>query len=148
MFMKSIKKQNREKIMTAIISKVTKVEAHPNPEKSHLGVFTLDDQFQLIGINNEDGSRRFKVNDLVVHVRPGSIIPQWLIDSGFENLKGGKVKASNFAGVRSEGIMLNTVISVDDPSLVTVHSKFRGMDIDLDAQLGEDVSWHLQIKEY
>lgn len=93
--------------MTAIISQVTQVESHPSPEKPHLGVFTLNGEFQLIGINNQDGSRRFNVGDLVVYIKPDSIIPQWIIDSGFQNLKGGKVKASNFAGVRSEGIMLN-----------------------------------------
>lgn len=119
--------------MTAIISQVTKVEDHPSPEKPHLGVFTLGEEFQLIGVNNQDGSRRFSVGDLVVHIKPDSIIPQWIIDSGFQNLKGGKVKASNFAGVRSEGIMLN------------LKSDAQGHFIELPAQrlyvtLGDDIS--------
>lgn len=93
----------------AIVSQIAEVKDHPNPEKAHLGVFILNSGAQLIGVNNEDGSRRFKVGDLLVHVKPGAIIPEHIIKNGFENVKGGKIKASRFAGVESEGIMLNLV---------------------------------------
>lgn len=91
----------------AVVSKVVEVQDHPNPEKAYLGVFILDSGAQMIGVNNEDGSRRFKVGDLLIHVKPGAIIPEKIINAGFENIKNGKVKASRFAGVESEGIMLN-----------------------------------------
>jgi tRNA-binding EMAP/Myf-like protein len=91
----------------AEVCQVVEVKDHPNPEKSHLGVFILNTGAQLIGVNNEDGSRRFNVDDMLIHVKPGAIIPEHIINSGFENVKGGKIKASRFAGVESEGIMLN-----------------------------------------
>lgn len=91
----------------AVVSSVVEVQDHPNEEKAHLGVFILNTGGQLIGVNNEDGSRRFNVGDFLIHVRPGAIIPEHIVKNGFENVKGGKIKASRFAGVESEGIMLN-----------------------------------------
>jgi tRNA-binding EMAP/Myf-like protein len=91
----------------AVIAEVKEVFDHPNPEKAHLGVFVLNTGHTLIGVNNEDGSRRFKVGDWLVHIRPGAIIPETIINNGFENVKNGKVKASKFSGVESEGIALN-----------------------------------------
>jgi hypothetical protein len=136
--------------MSAIVSRVTKVMDHPSAEKPHLGVFLLDDTHQMIGINNGDGSRRFDVSDLVVHIRPGSIIPQWLIEEGFENLKGGKVKASNFAGVRSEGIMLNCQkayhwMSTAEDAIITISAEDK--TISHVVVHGEDVSEFLGIIE-
>jgi tRNA-binding EMAP/Myf-like protein len=136
--------------MAAIVSQVTKVEDHPSSEKPHLGVFILDNEHQMIGIDNVDGSRRFNVGDLVVHIRPGSIIPEWLINEGFENLKGGKVKASNFAGVRSEGIMLNCQkdyhwMSTVEEAIITICGEDKNLNKAV--YLGDDVSEYLDITE-
>lgn len=95
--------------MPAFVRRVEEVDSHPSPEKPHLGVFTLSNGAVCIGIDPAEGRRRFAVGDLVVHVEPGSAIPEWI--EGFDNLKNRKVKASNFAGVRSEGIMLDVYMA-------------------------------------
>ena len=134
--------------MSAIVRKVVKVEAHPNPEKPHLGLFTLSNGAVCIGVNNEDGSRRFNVDDLVVHINPGSVIPQWLINSGFENLaeKKGKVKAEKFSGVVSEGIMLN-VLRQSNPVDLLYHIIFNNKIEDSTVvTLDQDVTEFLGVK--
>lgn len=128
----------------AIVSQVKEVQDHPNEEKSHLGVFILHSGAQLIGVNNEDGSRRFQVGDLLIHVKPGSIIPQKIIDSGFDNVKGGKIKASNFSGVKSEGIMLN--LKKDYASTPHIPDDLHDKETTVYVALDDDVTEILGIK--
>ena len=137
----------------AEICQVTEVQDHPNSEKAHLGVFILNNGAQLIGVNNEDGSRRFKVDDLLIHVKPGAIIPEKIINSGFENIKNGKVKASNFAGVRSEGIMLNVSHQMggksefgNEPFSVEVSGDITWNGLPFILNLGDDATELLGIK--
>ncbi len=131
----------------AEVCQVVEVKDHPVVEKPHLGVFVLNTGAQLIGVNNEDGSRRFDVGDLLIHVKPGAIIPEHIINSGFENVKGGKVKASRFAGVESEGIMLNLAFAhgyiEDSPCLPQNLMVEPGLRV---VGLGDDVSEELGIK--
>jgi tRNA-binding EMAP/Myf-like protein len=131
----------------AFVRKVVEVRDHPVAEKSHLGVFILDSGEQLIGVNDEDGSRRFNLGDHLVHVLPGAVIPEKIINSGFENVKGGKIKTSRFAGVESEGIMLNldsfhgyVGTSSVLPQNLMVEPHFRPVN------LGDDVTEELGIK--
>lgn len=135
--------QTCEVIMPAIVRKIVKVEDHPNPDKPHLGVFTLSNGAVCIGVDPTVGVRRFNVDDLCVHVEPGSVIPMWLMDNGFENLKPkGKVKASNFAGVRSEGIMLDVLIQTN--SMENYYVVLNNFDSEV-VKLDQDVSSFLGI---
>ena len=127
--------------MPAFVRRVAEVDSHPAVEKTHLGVFTLSNGVVCIGVDPAEGVRRFKVGDLLVHVEPGSVIPEWI--EGFDNLKNRRVKASNFAGVRSEGIMLN----VEDPFMhdkeCYIHNDAQ--DVGQEFNEGDDVSAHLGI---
>lgn len=123
----------------AEVCQVAEVQNHPNPEKAHLGVFILNTGAQLIGVNNADGSRRFKVGDLLVHVKPDSIIPEKIINSGFENVKGGKIKASKFSDVMSEGIMLNLFSDVKFGGYYVPHT-LSVSGLNSAVALGDDVT--------
>jgi len=141
----------------AEVCQVVEVQDHPNIDKAHLGVFILNTGAQLIGVNNEDGSRRFNVGDFLIHVRPGSIIPEHIVKNGFENVKGGKIKASRFAGVESEGIMLNLnriggnwcipdELLVESLPMGYKNSVLQTVEIVIPiVKLGDDVTEHLGI---
>lgn len=115
------------------IAEVHTVYDHPNSDKLSI-ICILDSLFssniiQVVSSKLEDGSHRYKgwksyfIDDkeiiengeLVVFVPDRSIVPDYLLKQGFwdeEKNKGclagpngNRVKASNFKGVRSEGIL-------------------------------------------
>lgn len=107
------------------IVRITSVEEHPDPTGQHLSIMrhTSEGQdYQAVSMKVGSGSDlapRYQVGDLVLFVYDKTVVPENLLREGFwdhENgrgilggnsggLKGNRVKASNFKGVRSEGIM-------------------------------------------
>lgn len=103
--------------MTCIVKKVTSVEQHPDAE--HLDVVLVNDA-QLVSMKLENGSPRYKVDDLVVHIPHGSILPDDLLkrldvwdnekNKGMlSGSKGNKIKSSKFRGILSEGMLLPAI---------------------------------------
>lgn len=125
--------------MPAFVRRVEEVDSHPSLEKLHLGVYTLSNGAICIGVDPSEGVRRFAVGDLLVHVEPGSVIPEWI--EGFDNLRNRKVKASNFAGVRSEGIMLN----VEKTGFEGLCAVRNGDGVARPSSVGDDVTEYLGI---
>lgn len=99
--------------MTATVTRVSKVEQHP--DAPHLDMVYFEKFPGVVSMKLEDGSPRYYAGDFVVYVAEGSIVPDYLLRQGFWNEdenkgllagpKGNRVKASNFRGVRSHGIL-------------------------------------------
>lgn len=111
--------------MTAIITRVSKVEQHP--DAPHLDMVYFEHFPGVVSMKLDDGSPRYEFGDAVVYVSEGSIVPDYLLKQGFWNEekgmgilagpKGNRVKASNFRGVRSHAILFPTnqvVFSFDE----------------------------------
>lgn len=101
---------------SCFVKRVTAVEAHPDPEATHLNVVRVSDA-QFVSMKLDGGTPRYAVGDLVVHLPDGAILPTallvrldvWDEGAGRGRLKGSlgnRVKASNFRGFRSEGMLL------------------------------------------
>ena len=99
-----------------LIKKVTSVESHPDVSATHINVIRTQDS-QFVSMKLEDGSPRYKVGDLIVHIPDGALLDENLMKRldvwDYENnkgklkgSKGNKIKASNFRGFRSEGMLL------------------------------------------
>ena len=97
----------------AIVLRVSKVEQHPNAP--HLDMVYFHHYPGVVSMKLEDGSPRYKEDELVVYITEGSIVPEYLLRQGFwdeeKNIgllsgpQGNRVKASNFRGIRSHGIL-------------------------------------------
>ena len=101
----------------SIIRSVTCSSAHPDPARSHLDVITLSGGAQMVSMKLEDGSSRYGVGDLVVHLQAGSMLPEsmlkrldvWDEKTGKGRARGplgNRLVASKFGGVMSDGMML------------------------------------------
>lgn len=99
-----------------ILKRVTAVEAHPDATATHLNVVRTADA-QFVSMVLDSGAPRYAVGDLVVHIPDGAMLPNellrrldvWDDEAGRGRLKGSlgnRVKASNFKGFRSEGMLL------------------------------------------
>jgi len=100
---------------SCLIKRVKTVDQHP--EKEHLNIVCLDDESQLVSMKLEDGTSRYKIGDLVVHIPHGAILPEtlmrrldvWDEEKGCGLLNGAqknKIKRSKFSGIMSEGMLL------------------------------------------
>jgi len=97
----------------AVVAKVSKVEQHP--DAPHLDMIYFYNLPGVVSMKLEDGSPRYKEDELVIYITEGSIVPEYLLRQGFWNdekgigllsgPQGNRVKASNFRGVRSHGIL-------------------------------------------
>lgn len=98
---------------TATVQSVTEVTDHPT--KPTNSVLRLSNGATAISAKLDDGSPRYQPGDLVVFIADGAIVPEALLRDGFwdheknqgclRGPRGDRVKAGNFAGVRSDGIM-------------------------------------------
>lgn len=88
---------------TCTVKRVVAVETFPNPEITSVNlVRTAGEQF--VSGKLDDGTPRYAVGDLVIHIVHGSI----LTDAMMERLDTDKrkIRAGNYKGVRSEGMLL------------------------------------------
>lgn len=92
--------------------RIERVEDHPNAERLSLMYFK---EYVTISSKLDDGSPRYKVDDLVAYVPEGAVVPDDLLKDGFWNekdnkgilagSKGNRVKAMRLRGILSQGIM-------------------------------------------
>ena len=122
--------------MSCIVKTVVSVEQHP--VKDHLSIVKLDDNSQLVSMKLEDGTPRYKIDDLVAHIIHGSILTETLMKrldvwdkannvGTLNGAKKNKIKRSNFSGISSEGMLL------------------PANEIGPDVKIGDDVALILEI---
>ncbi len=85
------------------VKRVVAVEPFPNPEVTGVNlVRTAGEQF--VSGKLEDGTPRYAVGDLVIHVAHGSILTDEMMTRLDTDKR--KIRAGNYKGVRSEGMLL------------------------------------------
>lgn len=95
-----------------LISRIKEVSDHPNADK--LSLVKIQD-YTCISAKLEDGSHRYKVDNLVVYVPEGAVVPEYLLKQGFwdnnknkgilAGTKGNRVKAIKLRDILSQGII-------------------------------------------
>ena len=103
-----------------IVRKIASVAPHPREDRPDLNVMLTEDNIQFVSQKIDMTIQRYQVGDLVVHIPGGSKLPAELQER--LGSRDAKIKAGNFAGVRSEGMLMPV------------------SEVKPDAQLGEDVT--------
>jgi len=140
--------------MTAVVQTVSSVEAYGE----NLSIVTTSEGHKVIANKREDGSFRWTVDEPVVYISEGSILPEdvlkergyWdtekdrgLLDGGPRN----RVKMKKLAGFESRGLLFKVDVShIGNEILGYLVS--RGEDASLDVKLGQDVSEFFGITEF
>jgi len=86
-----------------------------HPKADRLNVNTLG-EFTLISNKKEDGSARYKVGQLMIHIPIGAIVPNYLLKDGYWDEKEGKgilggedgniVEGRKMKGIVSQGLIM------------------------------------------
>jgi hypothetical protein len=85
------------------VKRVVAVEPFPNPEVTHVNLVRTDDA-QFVSGKLEDGTPRYAVGDLVIHIVHGSILTDEMMARLDTDKR--KIRAGNYKAVRSEGMLL------------------------------------------
>ena len=102
------------------IVKVDSVEKHPDADR--LSIVKIGG-FNCISAKLEDGSNRYKENDLVVYIPEGAVLPEWMLKKmgfwneeknkgGLAGNKGDRVKCCKLRGIISQGILYPVIPGV------------------------------------
>jgi tRNA-binding EMAP/Myf-like protein len=86
------------------VKRVTDVGPHPREDRDDLNVLHTQDGLQFVSQKIDRTVQRYQPGDLVVHIPHGAILPPALQER--LGAREAKIKAGNFAGVRSEGMLM------------------------------------------
>lgn len=115
------------------VVKVKDVIDHPNADRLSL---VQIGGFSVVSAKLDDGSHRYKKDDLVVYVPENALVPEYLLKRGFWNEEkgigylagpmGNRVKPIKLRGIMSEGILFPTI------SMHNTFGSYQGQAFELD----------------
>jgi tRNA-binding EMAP/Myf-like protein len=85
------------------VKRVIAVEPFPQPDVTHVSIVRTGDA-QFVSGKTEDGSPRYAVGDLVIHIVHGSVLTDEMMVRLDTDKR--KIRAGNYKSVRSEGMLL------------------------------------------
>lgn len=125
---------------SVLVKPVLEVYDHPNADR--LSIVKIDG-YNCISAKLEDGSHRYSVNDMVVYIPEGSVVPEWLLkkmdfwkdNKGTLSSSGGnRVKAIRLRQIFSQGILYE--IGSDKSLVCESETHFVDLDQDVASLLG------------